>query len=39
MNDEPIEVKTGVVYQNTHSHARGYFHFSPFGEDFGFGGS
>ena len=39
MNDEPIEVKTDVVNQNTHTRARGYFHFSSCCEAFGFGGS
>ena len=28
MNDEPIEVKTRVVYQNLLPLARGHFHFS-----------
>ena len=28
MNDEPIEVKTGKVYQNLRPLARGHFHFS-----------
>ena len=26
MNDEPIEVKTLLVYQIPRAHARGYFH-------------
>ena len=31
MNDEPKGVKTGIVYQNRHTPARGFFHFSGFG--------